>query len=126
MSLTERANGSTPQRRLILYIVFVIVAFVYVLLDESFWDITHKAQSAVDERNARNLVDLYLAAAIAKPVEFEAVIDVPTTVRALVNGVEGTGTFDGMVFKLPLDAAEIARTEKYLRFEDGQLKFQGL
>ena len=109
-----------------LYIVFVIVAIVYVLLDESFWDITHKAQSAVDERNAHNLVDLYLAATIAKPAGFEAAVDVPSAVHALVNGVEGTGTFDGMVFKLPLDPEEIARTEKYLRFEDGQLKFQGL
>ncbi|MCB1095279.1 MAG: hypothetical protein KDN22_06830 [Verrucomicrobiae bacterium] len=123
MSLTDRANGSTPLRRLILYIVFVILAFIYVLFDESFWDITHKARSAADERNARNLVDLYMAASIAKPLELEDATDVATTIRALVNGVEGTGTFEGMVFKLPLEADEIARTEKYLRFEAGALTF---
>jgi hypothetical protein len=123
MSLTDRANGSTPLRRLILYIVFVVLAFIYVLFDESFWDITHKARAAADERNARNLVDLYMAASIAKPVEFEETADVATTVRALVDGVEGTGTFEGMVFKLPLDAEEIVRTEEYLRFEAGALTF---
>ncbi|MGK0184673.1 MAG: hypothetical protein ACI9R3_000447 [Verrucomicrobiales bacterium] len=125
MSLTDRAQGSTPMRRLMLYIVFVIVAFVYVLFDESFWDIAGKAQSAVDERNAHNLVDIYRAAAIAKPDKFESLDgDVSATVRLLVDGVEGTGTFADMTFRVPLDAKETARAEKYLHFEQDELQFR--
>lgn len=107
-----------------LYIVFVIVAFIYVLFDESFWDIAGKAQAAVDERNARNLVDIHRAAAIAAAVDFDSLTDVPSTVRALANGLEGTGAFEGMVFKMPLDKDEIARAEKYLLFENGELQFR--
>lgn len=107
-----------------LYIVFVIVGFIYVLFDESFWDIAGKAQAAADERNARCLVDLHRAAAIAGAESFAATRDVPAVVRLLVEGVEGSGAFEGMVFSVQLDAEEMVRCERYLRYTNGRLEFR--
>ena len=87
---------------------------------DAIWILIGQQWSGIDEygRYRLSTADIPIHSEVQQALN----MDIPVSIL-LVNGVEGTGTFEGMVFKLPLEADEIARTEKYLRFEAGALTF---
>ena len=107
-----------------MYIAFIVLGFVFVLIDDDFWDITQSAQKAVAIRNAQNLEDLYQAALIGAASELERVSDVESAVALLSKGVQGSGTFKGSVFQLQLEEEEQKRVRDYLWFESGMLTYR--
>ena len=118
-------EGSTPLRRLLLYLVFAILGFTFVLLDEDFWDITGKAERAATMRNAQNLEDLFSAALIGAAPAIKTVSTAEEAVALLSQGTSGGGMFSDSEFRIELDPEEQLDALEYLSFEDGILIYTG-
>ncbi len=117
---TTRSRGfSLVELLAMILIIGTITAISVVALS----GIDDEAQTNSARRNAQIIASTAESALISGAIEISVAANAQEVVDALGTGVEGTGVFEGVLYKINLNEEQRDEAMGYLEFSDGSLVF---